>query len=122
MIPKNRNKIFPNYFVIPGIIKTVGIPVIESQLNFVTGKCCDILGMTFEQLTERSRKQGLVFNRQIVVWVCTKATTATLHEIGRHFGIDHSTVLHCRNKVDDWIYLNNDDGREATNLLKKIKV
>lgn len=56
--------------------------------------------VTFEQLTSRSRARSIAYPRQIAMFLAHTHTTASLEEIGHHFGgRDHSTVKHGCEKI-----------------------
>jgi len=50
----------------------------------------------------KSRNHGRVFvlPRQVAIYIARKVTGASLQEIGRQFGMHHTTVLHSINKIE----------------------
>jgi len=56
--------------------------------------------LTSEDLNSRKRAQGIVFPRQIAMYLCRKIMDKSLPEIGKFFGgRDHSTVIHSCEKI-----------------------
>lgn len=59
---------------------------------------CDYISVCFkvsrEELRSRSRKRGIVFPRQVAMYLTRKFTAHSLSEIGGMYNRDHSTVLH----------------------------
>jgi chromosomal replication initiator protein len=52
-------------------------------------------GMKISQLKEKSNTKGVVYPRQIAMYLVKELTTASLPEIGRNFGgKHHTTVIH----------------------------
>jgi hypothetical protein len=53
--------------------------------------------LTPERLKSAERQRKIMRPRQIAMFLSREFTTASLPQIGRHFGRDHTTVLHgCR--------------------------
>ncbi|KAA0446110.1 MAG: chromosomal replication initiator protein DnaA [Candidatus Thioglobus sp.] len=59
-------------------------------------------GVTVSDLSSKSRKQNIVFARQMAIFIAHEMTNLSLSKIGRHFGNrDHSTVLHAIKKIKE---------------------
>lgn len=62
---------------------------------------CAQFGLTTEELLSAGRKQGLVFARQVAMFLCRKHLGLSFPELGRAFGgRDHSTVLYSCRKIE----------------------
>lgn len=56
---------------------------------------CDRRGVTYPEIISQQRRRSIAWPRQEAMYECSKATGASLPEIGRAFGgRDHTTVLH----------------------------
>ena len=71
----------------------VGVPQILTTAligEFVGGQ----FKVAIQELQSRSRKQSVVFPRQVAMYLSRKHTQESLADIGRVFNRDHATVLH----------------------------
>ena len=62
-------------------------------------------GVATEQLLARGRRLPIAHWRQVAMYIARGSMTASLPEIGRFFGRDHTTVLHGIREVQreiDW--------------------
>lgn len=57
-------------------------------------------GLSPEQLSGRSRQRRVVRPRQFAMYLCRRYTDASLKEIGRAFGRDHSSVIYAIEVVE----------------------
>jgi chromosomal replication initiator protein len=73
-------------------------PIIERLADQVACR----FGLTRNQLKGRNRRRGLLWPRQVAMYLARKLTKLSLARIGVCFGgYDHSTVLHACRKVED---------------------
>jgi chromosomal replication initiator protein len=57
-------------------------------------------GVKISDLRSKKRQRTIAFPRQVAMFLCRELTSASLPEIGRHFGgKDHTTVLHACTKI-----------------------
>ena len=74
---------------------------------------CEHTGMSFEQITFRTRKREIVKVRQIMIYLMTRFSKCSLNEIGAFIcpkkPLDHSTVIHSRDKAKMMIETNDED-------------
>ncbi|HEY7492597.1 MAG TPA: chromosomal replication initiator protein DnaA [Candidatus Tectomicrobia bacterium] len=57
-------------------------------------------GVKTSDLRSKKRQRRIAFPRQVAMFLCRELTSASLPEIGRHFGgKDHTTVLHACTKI-----------------------
>jgi len=70
-------------------------------IDGIQTKVGETFGLREQDLKARSSAKAIAFPRQIAMYVVKQLTSASLNEIGRHFGGKHpSTVLHSINKID----------------------
>jgi chromosomal replication initiator protein len=55
---------------------------------------CAAFGVTMEDMLSSSRAQPVAFARQVAMYLARELTDATLPQIGRAFGKNHTTVMH----------------------------
>lgn len=83
---------------------------------------CALVGARFkvsaEDLRSRSRKRGVVFPRQLAIYLTRKFTGHSLTEIGEMYDRDHSTVLHAIRAVTQKM-TQNTAVREQVGLLER---
>jgi len=73
--------------------KRVGIGKIQKVV-------CNHFGITVDSLKSKTRTRGIVFPRQLAMYIARQLTKMPLAEIGDAFGgRDHSTVLHSCDKI-----------------------
>ena len=79
---------------------------------------CETLEIPLSILTGKSRKQEIVFARQIAMYLMRELTGASLKTIGNHFGgRDHTTVMHSVNTISDLVQAGDDRARRTLNGL-----
>jgi chromosomal replication initiator protein len=67
----------------------------------VQEQTCAAFGVTLEELLSSSRAQPVAWPRQVAMYLARELTGATLPQIGRAFGKNHTTVLHaCRRTAE----------------------
>jgi chromosomal replication initiation ATPase DnaA len=60
-------------------------------------------------LARNCRKREIVYRRSLLCWYLCNNTRMTLSEIGQMFGKDHSSIIHARKTIDDFIKFRNKD-------------
>lgn len=61
-------------------------------------------GVSKDKMVSKSKKREVVEARSIAMYLLCKTTGLSLQAIGNEFGgRDHSTVIHARNRVVDWL-------------------
>jgi len=67
-------------------------------------KVCDFFNVTSESVYSKSRKQPIVYIRQMAIYLSNKYTDKSTTEIGRLFGgRNHATVIHSINQIKNLI-------------------
>ncbi len=98
-------------------------PVIGGAYNTpanIIDRFCSIRNTSLEDLKKVSRKQEIVYNRHLVMYLLKNKTKLNLREIGELFGKDHATVIHSCNKIAGYISINDYLGLTALELMKKV--
>jgi hypothetical protein len=70
-----------------------------------------------QNLRVRSNRQIITFPRQLAMYIARHFTMASLPEIGRQFGMHHTTVLHSINKIEGMRRSDEDLDRTITRLM-----
>lgn len=79
-------------------------------------------GMQPAQVKQRSNAQEVTRPRQVAMFLCKELTSASLPEIGRHFGgKHHTTVLHSVRKVDELRQTDPDLNRLVHSLIDSLQ-
>lgn len=80
-------------------IDRIGVPTVAEVIRVAA----NAFGVTTDDLVSQSRRQPLVFYRQIAMAAARAVTTASYPAIAHMFGDrDHTTVIHaCRRMADD---------------------
>jgi len=64
---------------------------------------CKGEGITFNELLSESRKQELVYTRQLIMFFSFLMDVGTYEKIGDKFGKDHATVMHAVKVINNYI-------------------
>lgn len=87
-----------NYWIVPGIPHRCHTDA--EYVNSLLGVLCERTGVN---ILERTRRREVCEPRQVAAYLLLKNTDYTLHEIAEILHVDHSTVVHCRKVVNDFI-------------------
>ena len=69
------------------------------SIEHIQRKVADHFGVKLSDLKAKSRTQAVAFPRQIAMYLARQLTHASLAEVGRAFGKDHTTVIHAVDKI-----------------------
>jgi chromosomal replication initiator protein len=83
-----------NYWVRPAVTHTTDVQTIIDNV-------CLHYGITEELLKKKSRFRTFVDARNIVMYICRMNLKISLQDIANIFGMNHSTVIHGINKVEN---------------------
>lgn len=73
----------------------------NNPLEFIQTIICHHLALSPNSLKSKTRKQEIVFARQLIMYFARKYTNYSLSKIGEFIGgKDHATVLHAYNKIE----------------------
>lgn len=81
-------------------LDAVEMPGRARSLDEIVGETARAYGLTPESLRSRSRKQIVVRPRQIAMYLARRYTQASLADIGRAFGRDHTSVMYAIDVVE----------------------
>ncbi len=109
-----------NYFVFPGILKTVGKLSGREGMDMIVDKCCIVLQIEKEEILKKTNIAENVKAGQLIMWCISKKTTCTLMEIGKYFDKEHSTILHSIRKINNLIDIKTIEGENAKELLAQL--
>ncbi len=77
--------------------------------------------VSVQDMQSRTRKKGVVFPRQVAMYLSRLHTKESLADIGKVFGRDHATVLHAIKVVSDRILRDASVSSQVDILNKKVK-
>lgn len=81
------------------ILSKLAIHRKSENISEVVGLAADFFRVPGAELVNsRSRAQPFNSYKQMTIAACCVYTTNKIVEIGKYFGLDHSTVIYCRNK------------------------
>ncbi len=81
-------------------LSDVEVSVPGHTLEQVLELVASAYGLSRAELSRRSRERRLARPRQIAMYLCRRYTDASLAEIGRALGRDHTSVLHATRAVE----------------------
>jgi chromosomal replication initiator protein len=76
--------------------------------------------LTRGQLLGRRRLPRFVMARHVAMLLCLEMLHASLPQVGRWFGRDHSTVLHARERMRRKIAVDRKFGKQVADLRRRI--
>jgi len=103
--------------VVEGIVGTPGNLSALTISEFVSAQ----FQVSVQDMQSRTRKKGVVFPRQVAMYLSRVHTTDSLADIGKVFGRDHATVLHAIKVVSDRIARDASVSSQVELLNKKVK-
>ena len=81
-----------------------------------------IKNITSKDLSSSSRKQNLVYARDILVYILRNNYSFPLKKIGDFLGgKDHSTIAHSFDKIETGVEKDSNIKQDILNILKKIE-
>jgi Bacterial dnaA protein helix-turn-helix len=90
----------PWFFIVADLGPTSRGPSITDILRAVIA---EFPGITVADINSPCRMQRVVRPRMIAMYLAKVLTIRTLPELGRHFGKDHTTILHSVRKIENLI-------------------
>jgi chromosomal replication initiator protein len=98
----------------------------EISIEEIQKVVCEFFQIPDDLLRGKSRKQEIVFSRQIAMFLSKEKTRYSLKSIGLHFGgRDHTTVIHALQTIQGMLKDENERNRVSEvleALRKKIEV
>lgn len=105
------------YFGFPG----ANTKVKEVKIDFILSEISRICFVTVEQMMTKTRQRNICEARQIAMYVLRKKTDMTLTSIGKIFdSMDHTTVIHAVEKVNDMRITYPDYARRLSEIMMSI--
>jgi hypothetical protein len=71
-------------------------------MDKIANLICDSFSIPIDNLKTPSRDGGLVYPRQIIMYIALKNKIGSLAEIGKYFNRDHATVLHAKKSIQNY--------------------
>ena len=68
-------------------------------IEHIQTKASAFFGLRLADMRAKDRTHAVAFPRQIAMYLARQLTHASLAEVGRAFGKDHTTVLHAVDKI-----------------------
>jgi hypothetical protein len=72
----------------------------RGQLGQIIAACASEFGVTVEDVTGPSRRREYVRPRHAAMWMARVVAGLSLHQVGRAFGRDHTSVINAVERVD----------------------
>lgn len=105
----------PSFYIYPGL------PVRATGKQRIIDAVCKYYGVSFEQLTEHTRRREIRQPRQMCIYLLRKHTQMTLKAIGEYLGgYDHTTCIFAITAVQNDIDTNEEFRAEAEKIKKMI--
>jgi len=82
---------------------------------------CNDYHIEFTNLQSTSRKEELVYARQLIMFLSVKLQLGTLTEIGSYFNRDHATVIHAVKCIDNYKFADIIKKKTILNYEKKFE-
>jgi chromosomal replication initiator protein len=92
-----------HYFAVAGIkinMRSLDLKFRKEKIEYIQTVVCNHYGISVEELFKKDRHPNIVAARYILMFVMKKRMGMSLVSIGKHFGKDHSTVIHAVKKVE----------------------
>lgn len=83
--------------------ENVGTNISDSNSQLIHAAIETYFGYSLDMLKVKNRKRELVFPRQIGMYLHTKLTRYALETIGEIYNRDHTTVMHGRDTIIDFL-------------------
>lgn len=71
-------------------------------------ECCYEMGLTFDELKSRSRRQDVVWLRHCITYQLRNKEKKTYYEIGKLFNRDHATAMHSCKQWSNFLWQKNE--------------
>lgn len=105
-----------NYLALPGIAKKNDKPHITRVLNIVSEVC----KISPEQIKARSRKEGVVLARHLIIYICRKWHGRTTLELAKYFAFDHSTIVQNTKAISNWLETDESVKEKYHQIIEKL--
>lgn len=93
-------------------------PALKESLQFrrkpqnIIDHLCEHYNVSKEQLLSKSRDRQLVFIRHLAIYLILTKTRLTFKATGEIFGRDHTTAIHAKKMIQNYLDTNSFNKRE----------
>lgn len=100
-------------------------PIVNGKRAFaqqIIKTVCRYQGISEEQINTRTRKKEIVYARHLAIYLIRQHTKMGLKDIGMQFGdlmLDHTTIIHSINTLNNWIETEEEVRQNVQKLLIK---
>jgi chromosomal replication initiator protein len=92
------------------------------KITTIQQEVCKFYGIGMSELVGSKRSQGIVYPRQIAMYLARELTDMSLPRIGAEFGgRDHTTVMHANDKIKKLMNLQRDVYNQIQSLTNLIR-
>jgi len=92
----------------------------QKKIKIIIPLLCRIGNISKASLFSKSRKGKIVYIRQLFIYILVTDLKQGLERSAGLFGLDHSTAIHARNKIQDWIDINDKKTIEDLKLIREL--
>jgi chromosomal replication initiator protein len=93
----------------------------RATIEAIQRAVAELFGLIEQELKQKSTRRTVTVPRQIAMYLAKQLTSASLPEIGRHFGDKHhTTVMHSIAKVEEQRATDRDLDHVISKLLKTL--
>lgn len=90
-------------------------------INFIVDSVCDYYGVENDKLKKKSREEDVRFPRQVVMYLLANVAKVKLTAIAAMYNKHHSTVIHSKEVIQNYIDTDEFVKSEIVNLTDKAK-
>ena len=77
---------------------------------------CQTLNINVSDIYSKTRKRNISEARQICMYLVYNECLLSLHQVGRIFNRDHSTIIHGRRNIANWLRYEDDFKKKFTKV------
>jgi chromosomal replication initiator protein len=96
-----------SYYVAPALRESF-----KRKPQAIIERLCDYYNVSKDQLLSKSRDRQLVFIRHLAIYLILTKTRLTLKATGLIFGRDHTTAIHAKRMIENYLDTNSFNKRE----------
>ena len=94
-------------------------PYRKKQIDKLLHIVCRLNNVSKANLFSKTRKSQVIYSRQLCMFVMVNDFKQTLDKSGGLFGLDHTTAIHARRKIQGWIDVGDKQTIEDLKLIKE---
>ena len=96
-------------------------PGLAPTPSLILNEICSYFNLEASDILSNNRRSDLVEARQSAMYIVRKLTDSSLHEIGKFFRRDHTTVLHAHDRVETRRQNDTSFNTDIQTLIENIK-